>query len=277
MVAETFPHALRLVLVDEGGLDDDPHDHGGRTAHGIIQREYDGWRARHGLTPRDVWRITPAEYTEIYHDRYWMPWCDRLPAGLDYAFFDACVNAGPAQAARTLQRALGIRADGFMGDVTLGHVHALAEDGELDALIHAFCDARRAFYRALAQFPRYGRGWLARVDHVEKAAHAMAASGVGAPRRKGFSDELRAQASARAQAEATKEPPVSTEAGAAATTGAAVGAGLTDQIAAASSQLAPFQDAIQIVKYLLLGLAVASIALTLYAVWHGRRIREATG
>ena len=102
MVGETFSHALRLVLIDEGGLDDDPHDHGGRTAHGIIQREYDGFRARHDLPRRDVWKITPAEYGEIYHDRYWMPWCDRLPAGLDYAFFDACVNTGPAQAARSL-------------------------------------------------------------------------------------------------------------------------------------------------------------------------------
>jgi lysozyme family protein len=97
MVAETFPHALRLVLVDEGGLDDDPHDHGGRTAHGIIQREYDGFRTRHGQPRQDVWKITPAEYAEIYHDRYWMPWCDRLPAGLDYAFFDAGVNARPRQ------------------------------------------------------------------------------------------------------------------------------------------------------------------------------------
>lgn len=277
MVAETFPHALRLVLVDEGGLDDDPHDHGGRTAHGIIQREYDGFRARHGLPPQDVWRITPAEYTEIYHDRYWMPWCDRLPAGLDYAFFDACVNAGPAQATRTLQRALKLRVDGFMGDVTLGRVHALAEEGDLDALIHEFCAARRAFYRALAQFPRYGRGWLARVDHVERAARAVAASGYEAPKRKGFSDELRAKASARAQAEAVKPPPLSTEAGAAATTGAALGVGLTDQVSQATSQLAPFADAIEMVKYLMLGLAVASIALTLYAVWHGRRIKEASG
>src|SRR5215467_9697780 len=127
MVAETFPHALRLVLVDEGGLDDDPHDHGGRTAHGIIQREYDGFRARHGQPAQDVWKITPAEYTEIYHDRYWMPWCDRLPAGMDYAFFDACVNAGPAQAARTLQRALALRTDGNLGDVTLAKVKEASE------------------------------------------------------------------------------------------------------------------------------------------------------
>ena len=276
MVAETFPHALRLVLVDEGGLDDDPHDHGGRTAHGIIQREYDGFRARHGLTRQDVWKITGAEYTEIYHDRYWMPWCDRLPAGIDYAFFDACVNAGPAQAARTLQRALGVRADGNMGDVTLAAVKARHED-DAEAMIHAFCEKRRAFYKALAQFPRYGRGWLARVDHVEKAAKAMAAAGAEEARRGGLSDDLKAEASARARPEDTARPPLSTEAGAATTTGTVIGASVTDTLGKASEQLGPFQDAIHVVKYLLLGIAVVSIVLTLYAAWHGGKTREAAG
>jgi lysozyme family protein len=275
MVADNFPRALKLVLVDEGGLDDDPHDHGGRTAHGIIQREYDGFRARHGLPRQDVWKITAAEYTEIYHDRYWMPWCDRLPAGMDYAFFDACVNAGPAQAARTLQRALGIRTDGNMGDVTLAKAMDRAADNA-EQLLHDFCEARRAFYRALAQFPRYGRGWLARVDHVEKAAKAFALD-AGEPHRNGLSDDLKAEASARSKAEDVTQPPISPEAGAAATTGAAVGAGATDQLATASSQLAPFQDAIHIIKYLLLGLAIASICMTLYAAWRRGKIKQATG
>lgn len=275
MAVASFPRALKLVLVDEGGLDDDPHDHGGRTAHGIIQREYDGFRARHNLPRQDVWKITPAEYTEIYHDRYWMPWCDRLPAGVDYAFFDACVNAGPAQAARTLQRALGIRTDGNMGDVTLAAAKRHAED-DVEALIQDFCAARRAFYRALAQFPRYGRGWLARVDHVERAAKAMAANAEQA-RRNGLTDDVKALASARARPEDTTRPPVSTETAAAAATGSGIAAGFAEELSAASAQLAPFQDAIHLVKYLLLAFAFASVGLTLYAMWHRAQVKEATG
>lgn len=276
MVAETFPHALRLVLVDEGGLDDDPHDHGGRTAHGIIQREYDGFRLRHHLPRQDVWRITPAEYTEIYHDRYWMPWCDRLPAGLDYAFFDACVNAGPAQAAKTLQRALGVRVDGFMGDVTLAKAVAACE-ANAEATIHAFCEQRRRFYRALAQFPRYGRGWLARVDHVEKAAKAMAASSADQVQRSGLSDDLKGEASARAKAEDTTQPPVSTETSATVATTSGICAGYTDQLNTLSDKLTPFQDAIHALKYVLVGVAFLSVALTLYALWHKGQVKEATG
>jgi len=283
MVAENFSRALRLVLVDEGGLDDDPHDHGGRTAHGIIQREYDGFRARKNLPRQDVWKITPAEYTEIYHDQYWRPWCDRLPAGLDYAWFDACVNAGPSQAAKTLQKALGVRVDGHMGEVTLAKVRAAPD---IAALIARFCDTRRAFYRALAQFPRYGRGWLARVDHVERAAKAMAATadlpaearraeaGAG---RNGLSDELKVQASARSRAEDVAAPPVSAETAAAATTASGVGSGLTEQLAQTSSQLAPFQDTIRVVQYALIAVATVSLALTLYALWRRAKTREATG
>jgi len=275
MAAASFSRALALVLIDEGGLDDDPHDHGGRTAHGIIQREYDGFRARHGLPRQDVWKITPAEYTEIYHDRYWMPWCDRLPAGMDYAFFDACVNAGPAQAARTLQRALSIRADGNMGDVTLARVAARADD-DIEALIHVFCDQRRAFYRALAQFPRYGRGWFARVDHVERAAKVFASDAAQA-RRNGLSDDLKCAASARAKAEDTAAAPVSTETAAAAATGSGLAAGFAQEIGGASAQLAPLQYTLHIVKYVLLVLALAAIALALYGAWHRAKIREATG
>jgi len=205
-----------------------------------------------------------------------MPWCDRLPAGMDYAFFDACVHAGPAQAPRTLQRALALRTDGNLGDVTLAKVKEASEH-DPEGVIHAFCEKRRAFYRALAQFPRYGRGWLSRVDHVERAAKAMARAGTEATTRGGLSDDLKVEASARAKAEDTAKPPLSTEAGAATTTGTVIGAGVSDQLGQAANELGPFADTIHVVKYLLLGIAVISVVLSLYAAWHGGRTREAAG
>ena len=212
-----------------------------------------------------MWKITPAEYTEIYHDQYWEPWCDRLPAGLDYAYFDACVNAGPAAAARTLQKALGARVDGHMGEVTLAKVRAVED---VAALIARFCDTRRAFYRALAQFPRYGRGWLARVNHVERAAKAMAADARQA-QRNGLSDDLKTAASARAKAEDTAAPTVSAE------TAAAKSRNVTYY--ADPTQLQPFQETLRIVQYALIAIALASLGLTLYALWRRAKIKEATG
>jgi lysozyme family protein len=271
MVASTFPHALRLVLVDEGGLDDDPHDHGGRTAHGIIQREYDGYRARHSLPPQDVWHITPAEYTEIYHNRYWAPWCDRLPPGLDYEFFDACVNTGPAQATRCLQSVLGVRVDGHMGDVTLGKI----AQSDPEKLIHDFCEARRNFYRHLKQFPRYGRGWLARVDHVERAARAMTVVHPSTVQRVGFTDEVKAQASARANPDDVKEAAVSTGTSVGMTTGAGLAATLLPMIASTKTELATFAGQIGGVETILFVVTVAGIALAAYSQFHKRNVARA--
>lgn len=269
MAAADFTRSLKLVLVDEGGLSDDPHDHGGRTAHGITQREYTSWLARHGQASKDVWKITPAELTAIYHDSYWEPGCDEMPAGFDYVFFDFRVNAGPVQAVRTLQSVLGIRVDGHLGDVTLNAVKA----ADVDDLIHKYCAARRAFYQHLAQFPRYGRGWLARTNHAEAAAMQIAASGQA--ERVGLSDELRSLATARANAFAVVQPPMQpgTAGGLAGSSG--IAAGLLNNLQDAASQLQPFQFSFQFVEYALVAIAIISVGFAIYGTVKQGQVKRA--
>lgn len=195
-----FPLALKFVLLDEGGLDDDPHDHGGRTAHGIIQREYDAYRARKGEPKQDVWKINSQEVSEIYQTSYWEPWCDKLPGGLDYVFFDNAVNTGPVQAIKTLQKVLGVPADGHMNITTLQEI----TDQAGPKLIVDYCNARRSFYKGLKQFSRYGKGWLARVDHVQKLAINLEAKtpGIHDP----LPADLQKLATARANPDDVKKP-----------------------------------------------------------------------
>src|ERR1043166_2665043 len=102
-----FAASLAAVLKSEGGNDDDPADHGGRTSRGITQREYDARRREKSLAPLHVWKDTDEEIPTIFHDEYWDPWCDTLPIGVDYLYFDMAVNAGPHRAAVLLQKALG--------------------------------------------------------------------------------------------------------------------------------------------------------------------------
>src|ERR1700690_1269918 len=104
MVASNFDKSLAFVLKDEGGNDDDPADHGGRTSRGITQREYTAWLAEQGLPDHDVWTASEHDIEEIYHDEYWEPYCDNFPNGIDYLYFDMAVNAGPYRAAVLLQR-----------------------------------------------------------------------------------------------------------------------------------------------------------------------------
>src|SRR5690348_13605429 len=89
---DNFPKSLAFVLKNEGGNDDDPADHGGRTSRGITQREYDAWRTEHSLPTQDVWVAPQSDIDAIYHDEYWEPLCDDFPSGIDYLYFDMAVN-----------------------------------------------------------------------------------------------------------------------------------------------------------------------------------------
>lgn len=170
MVASNWKPSLEAVLKSEGGNDDDPADHGGRTSRGVIQREYDAWRRLHGQAPMDVWQAPQADIEAIYHDEYWMPHCDLLPAGPDYLLFNMAVNAGPYRGAVILQRALGVNADGRIGAITREAIRsANAHD-----LIERYSAASRAFYLSLHQ-PKFTKGWLNRVEFVRKTALGMIA------------------------------------------------------------------------------------------------------
>lgn len=165
-----FDKCLAFVLKEEGGNDDDPNDHGGRTSRGITQLEWEKYLLIHPGLPTDVWQASDADIRNIYHDSYWLPHCPNLPVGLDLVFFDFAVNAGPHQAIKTLQKALLIPQDGIWGPKT---ETALNMQTHIESVIKEYSDAREAFYKGLAQYPRYGKGWSGRNARCEHAALAM--------------------------------------------------------------------------------------------------------
>lgn len=175
MVAANWKPSYAAVRQSEGGNDDDPDDHGGRTSRGITQREYDAWRRSKGQPTLDVWEAPESDIEAIYHEEYWAPWGDLMPIGVDYLYFDMAVNAGPYRAAVLLQRALGVNADGRIGPVTR---EAIMKANPRQ-LIFAFSDAKRNFYRSLHQ-PKYTKGWLNRTNFVQANALTMVQKGPSA-------------------------------------------------------------------------------------------------
>jgi lysozyme family protein len=177
MTDARFAACLPFVLKEEGGNDDDPHDPGGRTSRGITQREYNDWCARSSEDlPTDVWKAPQEAIEAIYYQSYWLPYCPRLWPGLDLLFFDQCVNEGPVQAIKDLQRALNITADGRFGGGTLGAVWGTKKNPA--ALLTRYTDQRLGFYRHLRTFPYFGKGWTRRADAAQQLALSMTSSSV---------------------------------------------------------------------------------------------------
>lgn len=168
-----FDHCLRLVLAHEGGWADHPKDPGGATMKGVTLATYRKYKP--GATKAQLRAISDADLAMIYRDGYWNKVKgDDLPAGLDLVAFDAAVNSGPGRAARWLQEALGVNADGAIGPKTI----AAAQDAHKEAVIDRACSIRLNWLRTLPHWPTFGKGWTRRVESVREAASKMAAEHV---------------------------------------------------------------------------------------------------
>jgi len=170
MTDSTFPLCYPWLRESEGGNDDDPDDPGGRTSRGITQREYDAYCKLCHLQQGDVWNASEIAIEAIYEHSYWEPYCDKLPTGPDYVFFDEAVNSGTHEAALVLQRALGVAADGHIGIVTMAAVAKI----DPAALVNAMSDGRIRVYKDIVQkrpkSHKYLKGWLKRVEFCRQKA-----------------------------------------------------------------------------------------------------------
>lgn len=183
---DLFDAALAHVLEMEGGWTDDPADPGGPTNLGLTLDDLAAWHgmvldasSRFALID-DLRRLDAAAVRPIYRQRYWLPSrADALPAALALMHFDCAVNQGLGRAARFLQQAVGADVDGDIGPLTLAA--AAAADGA--AALDRYAQARRAHYRSLATFARFGRGWLARVDRTLARSQALSAAAPAGPPR----------------------------------------------------------------------------------------------
>lgn len=175
MTDSTFAACYPWVREDEGGNDNDPDDPGGRTSRGITQSEYNAYCALKDLPHGDVWAASEISIGDIYKSSYWQPYCDRLPAGPDYVFFDENVNAGLHEAALVLQRALGVTADGHIGVVTM----AAAAKANPAQLVNSMSNERLKVYDEIVKrrpkSRKYIRGWDNRVEDCRRRALTLVA------------------------------------------------------------------------------------------------------
>ncbi|HSY54863.1 MAG TPA: glycosyl hydrolase 108 family protein [Bradyrhizobium sp.] len=176
---QDFNACVLLVLHDEGGNDDDPDDPGGRTSRGITQTDWNEWLKTHPSLPADVFQAPQDQIVAIYHDDYWIKLsCDGLPAGVDYVVFDYGVLSGIGQSSKVLQGYVGAAVDGEIGPQTI----AATAQADVATLINQISDERITYMQQSPVWPKYGKGWTARVQRARAAALAMASAAASQPK-----------------------------------------------------------------------------------------------
>jgi lysozyme family protein len=269
-VKVNYSKALKRVLVYEGGYSNDPRDPGGPTNQGIIQRVYDGYRRSKGQPTRSVRLMTDAERDDIYRRQYADKIrFDALPSGVDFAVFDAAVNSGPSQATKWLQRAVGVTADGDLGEATLAAVKAHPDH---DALIADMCSRRLGMLQHLSTWGAFGGGWGKRVANVVLTGQAWASGSVG-PQPIAVHED---GGDAKAVVSDVALPAVSTEAGV--QTGLGGGAGVT-AVQTAQAQLQPLVGTNKTIDLVFMVLTIVGVAIAVggagWALYAARERRKA--
>jgi lysozyme family protein len=199
-----FSECMGVTAKWEGGWSDHKADPGGKTNWGITQAALSQYLGR-PATASEIRALTKAEAQVIYRKLYWDRVSgDSLPAGIDLCVFDFGVNSGPSRAVKSLQAALGVKADGWVGEKTLA---AIAER-DPKKLIVELCDRRMAFLQKLPTWKTFGKGWANRVADVERRAHGMAAGFIVPPQPDAVPVE---SGSAKAEPPLPVEKKVSTE------------------------------------------------------------------
>ena len=146
--SEEFKNAVEVILMHEGGYANNPKDPGGETNFGISKRAY---------PKEDIKNLTKERAIEIYYKDYWLPSsCDKMPYKIALNVFDMSVNAGVLKSIKLLQTALGVKADGIIGKVTLG---ALANSKDI---VYLFAAERIKYYSNTGGWSTFKNVWINR-------------------------------------------------------------------------------------------------------------------
>lgn len=149
-----FNDAFDRLLGHEGGYSNHPDDPGGETMWGVTKRVAVAFG--YGGPMRELSRDVAKQ---IYRKLYWdAVQADQLPDVVRFEVFDAAVNSGVAQAAKWLQRAVGVTADGVIGAQTVAAARAAGP------MLGAHYNGQRLqFMTDLAGWPTFSKGWARRI------------------------------------------------------------------------------------------------------------------
>lgn len=164
-----FENILPITLTVEGGK---TRDHRGDTNRGISQETYDAFRKQKKLPIKSVLDLTYGETKEFYQDEFYKrPKIDKLSGKLRMNVFDYAVHSSPKQAIMDLQKIVGTKADGIIGDKTLAKVEKFVTKYGDKALSLKLLKARADYLTNLVitnpqKYGQFEEGWGNRIKFL---------------------------------------------------------------------------------------------------------------
>lgn len=162
---------IEQTLKHEGGWSNHCADKGGATNFGITFATYKMYNP--SATLEELRTMTKAEAIRFYEEHFFKTYkIADLPDAIQDIMFDMCVNHGPRNAAKILQRSLSalgtnIEVDGKIGPMTIKHANEVANISP-DELRNKVNDKRWEFYKAIVENNPsqqvFINGWKNRVD-----------------------------------------------------------------------------------------------------------------
>ena len=153
-----------FILSWEGGFVNDLRDPGGATNKGVTLATF---RFVFGKdkTVKDLKKITDSQWMTIFKTKFW----DRYKADsikdewITYLLVDWLWTSGPGNAIERVQKFLGLKVDGIVGNVTINKINSFNGKELFIKLWHL----RENFIKTRAQYPIYGKGWLRRLNGIQ--------------------------------------------------------------------------------------------------------------
>jgi len=169
-----FRPYFTALIGNEGGLSMNAADPGNWTGAAVGKGTLKGTRygiAAASYPDEDIQHLTLERAEALYFRDFWCrTGCDDLPPLLRFPVLDSAVNNGPGNAARFLQRALGVADDGKIGPVTRQAIAA----ADPVTLAEAFQRERVTFHTKLSTWGTFGKGWAIRLGTVPFQAMRLA-------------------------------------------------------------------------------------------------------
>lgn len=108
----------------------------------------------------DIVNLTQEQAKGIYYEDFWLEFgMDRFHTALAYQVFDAAINHGMRNAAKFLQRGVGVTDDGIVGTNTRKALSGFT----LDDVLLNFLAERLEFMTGLDRWKDFGKGWARRI------------------------------------------------------------------------------------------------------------------